>query len=61
MMYKQIECPTCGNLTLAKSIDEPQKCKWCRRPYKVKVTGENKKAHWSAESADFDGKYKDNL
>ena len=58
MMYKQIECPTCGNTTTAKSVDEAQKCKWCRRLFKVKVTRRNKagkkaKFDWSAEPVDF--------
>lgn len=58
MMYKQIECPTCGNTTTAKSVDEPQKCKWCRRLFKVKVKRRNKegkkrKLNWSAEPVDF--------
>lgn len=41
MMYKQIECPTCGNVTTAKSIHEPQKCQWCRRLFKVTITKRN--------------------
>jgi hypothetical protein len=41
MMYKQIECPTCGNVTTAKSIQEPQKCQWCRRLFKVTITKRN--------------------
>lgn len=58
MMYKQIECPTCGNTTTAKSVPEAQKCKWCRRLFKVKVTRRNKegkkgKFDWSAEPVDF--------
>ena len=58
MMYKQIECPTCGNTTTAKSVSEAQKCKWCRRLFKVNVTRRNKegrkgKYDWSAESVDF--------
>lgn len=58
MMYKQIECPTCGNETTAKAIDEPQKCRWCRRLFKVNVTRRNKegrkgKYNWSAEPVDF--------
>ena len=58
MMYRQIECPTCGNTTTVKSIDEPQKCKWCRRLFKVKVTRRNKegkkgKFDWTAEPVDF--------
>lgn len=59
MMYKQIECPTCGNVTTAKSIHESQKCQWCRRLFKVTITkksanGKKNKFNWSAESVDFD-------
>lgn len=58
MMYKQIECPTCGNEITAKSVDEPQKCRYCRRLFKVKVTKRNKngkknKYNWSVEFVDF--------
>lgn len=58
MMYNEIECPTCGNTTKAKSIDEPQKCRWCRRLFKVKITRRNKegkkpKFTWDAEPVDF--------
>ena len=58
MMFKQIDCPTCGNQTTAKSIDEPQKCRWCRRLFKVTVTrrsgqGRKTKYNWSAEPVDF--------
>lgn len=58
MIYKQIECPTCGNETTAKSIPEPQKCKWCRRLFKVTITRRNKegrkgKYNWSVEVVDF--------
>lgn len=59
MMYKQIECPTCGNVTTAKSIQEPQKCQWCRRLFKVTITkrntnGKKGKFSWSAEPVDFE-------
>lgn len=58
MMYKQIDCPHCGNPTTAKSIDEPQKCKWCRRLFKVTITKRNKdgkkaKFNWDVEPVDF--------
>ena len=58
MMYKQIDCPHCGNSTTAKSIDEPQKCKWCRRLFKVTITKRNKdgkkaKFNWDVEPVDF--------
>lgn len=59
MMYKQIECPTCGNVTTAKSIHEPQECQWCRRLFKVTITkrnanGKKGKFSWSAEPVDFE-------
>lgn len=59
MMYKQIECPTCGNVTTAKAIKEPQKCRWCRKLFKVIVTRRNKegkrgKYDWEVEPVDFD-------
>ena len=58
MMYQQIECPTCGNETLAKSIHEPQKCRWCRRLFRVILTRRNKqggkaKYNWEVEPVDF--------
>lgn len=58
MMYKQIECPTCGNTTTAKSVPEAQKCKWCRRLFKVNVLRRNKegrkgKYDWLVEPVDF--------
>ncbi len=58
MIYKSIECPTCGNITTAKSVPEAQKCKWCRRLFKVDMTRRNKngkkeKYDWSAEPVDF--------
>lgn len=60
VIYQQIECPVCGNTTTAKSVEEPQKCKWCRRLFKVKVTRRNKegskkaKYNWEAEPVDFE-------
>ena len=58
MMYKQIDCPQCGNPTTAKAIPETQKCMWCRRLFKVDVTRRNKegkkaKYDWAAEPVDF--------
>ena len=57
-MYKQIECPTCGNTITANSSDEIQKCRMCRRPFKVTVKRKNKEGRkgkyiWSAESVDM--------
>lgn len=61
MMYKQIECPTCGNETTAKNISEAQKCRWCRRLFKVTVIRRNKegrkgKFDWQTELVDFTDK-----
>ena len=54
MMYVNIECPTCGNVTTAKAIDEPQKCRWCRRLFKVHVMRRGgKKFDWEVEAVDF--------
>lgn len=59
MMYKQIECQTCGNKTTVKSTDEIQKCRWCRRLFKVNLIRKNKngkhpKYDWILENVDFD-------
>ena len=58
MMYRDIECPVCGNTTEAKSIREPQKCTWCKRYYKVDIVKRNKegkkvKFDWFAEPTDL--------
>lgn len=54
MMYQQIECPTCGNITTVKDVPEAQKCNWCRRLFKVTVTRRKKgKYNWEAEPVDF--------
>ena len=53
MMYHRIECPTCGNEMVAESVKEPQKCKWCRRLFLVKLTKRKRKYIWEAEPADF--------
>lgn len=62
MMYKKIDCPTCGNETIAKSVREPQKCKWCRRLFKVNIVKRNKeskkaKFNWNIEPIDFDTEF----
>lgn len=55
MMYKRIDCPTCGNSTIAKSIEESQKCMWCRRLFKVTITKRGKKKYdWDAEFVEFE-------
>ena len=58
MKYRLIECPTCGNVTKAKDVYEAQKCKWCRRLFKVTITRRNKegkkaKYDWNVEPVDF--------
>ena len=53
MMYHKIECPTCGNEMVAKSVKEPQKCKWCRRLFLVNLTKRKGKWLWQAKPIDF--------
>lgn len=53
MIYHGIECPVCGNETVAKSVKEPQKCKWCRRLFLVNLTKRKGKYIWEAEPVDF--------
>lgn len=56
MMYHTIECPHCGNPTVAKAIPDNQKCRYCRRLYKVTVSKpspKSKKHHWDVELVDF--------
>ena len=53
MMYNRIECPTCGNETVAKSTKEPQKCKWCRRLFSVNLTKRKGKSTGSASQIYF--------
>ena len=53
MMYNKIECPNCGNKIVAKSVKEPQKCKWCRRLFSVNLTKRKGKWLWQAEPVDF--------
>ena len=58
MMYNQIECPVCGNETTAKLTEEPQKCKWCRKLFKIKISekrkmGNKAKNIWYAEPVEF--------
>lgn len=38
MVYRNVECPHCGNDISVKNIQEDQKCKWCRRLVKAKFT-----------------------
>lgn len=63
MMYKKIDCPICGNETTAKSVHEPQKCRWCRRLFKVDIKrrngkeGKKVKFNWEAEPTEFETEY----
>ena len=56
IIYGQIECPTCGNTTSEKLTYEAQKCEWCRRLFKVTVTGKGRKSIWSADVVNFESK-----
>lgn len=44
-----ILCPWCGNEIMANDSDDSQKCKWCRRLYKVKAPA------WEPECQEFEG------
>lgn len=57
-MRNNIECPNCGNMIVAYSNEEPQKCRWCKRLFKVTLKqknkeGSNPKYIWLAEPVDF--------
>lgn len=45
MKYGQIECPICGNVTIAENIPGTQRCMWCKRLFRFNL---------SIECADFD-------
>ena len=53
MMYHKIDCPTCGNEIVVKSVKEPKKCIWCRRLFFVNITKRKGKYIWEAEPVDF--------
>ena len=53
MMYQKIDCPSCGNEVAAKRTRETQKCKWCRRLFKVNIVRIKGRLHWDAEPVDF--------
>lgn len=62
MMYRRLDCPTCGNEVTAKSEHEPQKCPWCKRLFKVIVKVKNPKSkrrkfNWTPEPVDFEEPY----
>lgn len=52
MMYRNVECPTCGNVIRIKCVWHPQKCDYCRRMLRVKVTNGGKR--WETEAVNFD-------
>lgn len=54
MLYRKVDCPHCGNEITLKSIEEDQKCKWCRRLVKAKFTKRGKK--WDCEGIPVDFK-----
>lgn len=54
MLYNTLTCPHCGNDTTVRSVEEPQKCRWCRRLLLVKVTkNKGKKLNWEIEPINF--------
>ena len=54
MMYKQVECPTCGNSITAKSAPRVQKCQFCRKLFTVDICWKGKKAIWDIKYKEFD-------
>lgn len=60
VMYRSIECPTCGNEIIVTNSQEPQKCKWCRRLLQVKVIKKGRKYFFETEPVEFDGEYENN-
>lgn len=53
VLYRRIECPHCGNEIMANNLDEPKKCKFCRRKYGVKVHKSGKKVYFEPILIDF--------
>lgn len=59
ILSRYVECPHCGNTILADLSWDKQKCEFCRRLYKIKITNHKTKYHWEAVVAEFgDDKYK---
>lgn len=55
MVYREAICPHCGNETTVKSVDEGQKCKWCRRLIKARFKRrKNGKWVFDVEPIDFE-------
>lgn len=54
MMYRNIECPNCGNEVLAKNIKEAQKCKFCKRLFAIKTKQRGRKFIWDAVPVEFE-------
>ena len=53
MRYHKVECPTCGNTTMAMEVRRPQKCELCRQMYKLVITQHGRKRYYSAEYTTF--------
>lgn len=51
--HRRIECPHCGNEITAKGTNEEQKCRYCRRKYKINYTRRGKKFHWEPVAIDY--------
>lgn len=56
MLYRIVDCPTCGN-EITISSNEMQKCKWCKRWFRVTIKRLNKigkkaKLKWIVEAVD---------
>ena len=47
------DCPWCGNEVVAKANGEHQKCKWCKRLFKVSNTKRKGGWIWNLECVDF--------
>lgn len=56
MLYRKVECPTCGNEIVVNSGSETQKCQWCRRLVSVKFKRnkpKSRKLNCEVEAMDF--------
>lgn len=51
--YNLVACPHCGNDISAKSIKEEQKCRFCKRKYKIFFSGHGRKTHWEPVAIDY--------
>lgn len=48
MLYRKDVCPHCGNEITAKSVETPQKCRWCKRLF-IAEFKKNKGKKWHHE------------